>query len=111
MVDLCAVDINAAYAVSVAIQGAGEWLTAAAYRRPAVCRSGGFPVFPVGGVVQQDVGGELAASGCVPCHAIRTVHYGCEEAQLVGGGNQVEVAFLFQFVYIAVTYLQDFFAT
>ena len=74
--------------MSVAIQGAGEWLTTAAYRRPAVCRSGAFvPACPVGNVVQQDVGGEFAVNACLPA-----VHHRGEEAQLVGGGNQVEVA-------------------
>ena len=89
---VCRADINAAYAVAVTIQGAGEWLAVVAYRRPGVCRSGGFvPVFPVGNVVQQDVGGELAASGCVPCHVIRTVYYGREACQLRSVGNQVGV--------------------
>ena len=84
-----AVDINAAYAVAVAIQGAGEWLAAVAYRRPGVCRSGAFvPACPVGGVVQQDVGGQLAVDACLPA-----VHHRGEEAQLVGSGNQVEAAF------------------
>ena len=81
-----AVDINAAYAVAVAIQGAGELvLPAVAYRRPGVCRRGVSPVFPVADVVQQDVGGEFAVDACLPA-----VHHRGEEAQLVGIGNQVE---------------------
>ena len=85
LVVCCAVDINAAYAVAIAIQGAGEWVSVTAYRRPAVCRSGGFPAFPVFGVVQHDVGSELAVDACLPA-----VHHRGEEAQLVGSGNQVE---------------------
>ena len=85
-----AVDIYTAHTVSLSIQGAGEVLPFAAYRRPGVCRSGGFvPACPVGNVVQQDVGGELAASGCVPCHAIRTVYYGREAFQLRAVGYQI----------------------
>ena len=87
LVVCCAIDINAAYAVAVAIQDAGELvLPAVAYRRPAVCRSGTFvPTCPVGGVVQHDVGGEPAVDACLPA-----VHHRGEEAQLVGIGNQVE---------------------
>ena len=81
-----AVDINAAYAVAVAIQGAGEWLAAVAYRRPGVCRSGASPVFPALGVVQQDVGGQLAVDACLPA-----VHHRGEACQLRSVGNQVGV--------------------
>ena len=86
---IAVVDINAAYAVTVAIQGAGELVYVAAYRRPAVCRSGGFPAFPVFDVVQHDVGSQFAASGCVFRHAIRTVYYGSKACQLRSVGNLV----------------------
>ena len=86
---LIAIYIYAAYAVSVAIQGAFELVSVTAYRRPAVQPFSAFvPVFPVGNVVQQDVGGEFAVNACLPA-----VHHIGKTAQLVGIGNQIEAAF------------------
>ena len=86
---LIAIYIYTAYAVSVAIQGAGEWVSVTAYRRPAVCRSGAFvPACPVGGVVQQDVGSEHKISSGIIVSAVHVLRQLC---QLRSVGNLVGV--------------------
>ena len=73
-------------------QGAGKIVFRASYWRPDVCWSGTFPIFPVGDIVQHNVGSQLAAGGCILLCTIEcTVHNSRETCQLRSVGNLVGV--------------------
>ena len=75
--------------MSLSVKCAGEWLAAGAYRRPAVQPCGVFvPVFPVGNVVQQDVGSEHKISSGIIVSAVHVLRQLC---QLRSVGNLVGV--------------------